>query len=149
MLQQDGKIIYIAPMFTFRHQIRVRYSHTDKMGYVYYARYAEFFEEARVEAFRSIGLSYSKMEEEGMFSPILTLRINYYQPLFYDELVTIETTMPTMPTLRTKFLYKVYNQKGELTADGETSLVFVDGETRKPIRLPEVVEKAFEPFFKQ
>lgn len=134
-------------MFTFRHQIRTRYSHTDKMGYVYYARYAEFFEEARVEAFRSLGLSYASMEDEGIFSPIITLRVNYYQPLYYDELITVEAIVPVKPTLRTKFIFKVYNPAGELTADGETSLVFVDGVTRKPVRIPEAVEKAFEPFF--
>ncbi len=134
-------------MFIYRQKIRTRYNHTDRMGYVYYGRYAEFFEEARVDALRSIGVSYKEMEEEGMYSPVITLRVNYYQPLYYDELITVEAIVPVMPTIRTKFIFKVYNEKGELTADGETSLVFVDGVTRKPVRLPEVVEKALAPFF--
>lgn len=134
-------------MFVYNHQLRVRYSQTDQMGYVYYGRYAEFFEEARAEALRSIGINYRKMEQEGMLLPALTLRVNYYQPLHYDELVTIETTVPTKPLVRIKFLFKVYNEEGNLTADGETSLVFVDGKTRKPIKFPEVVQKAFAPFF--
>ena len=35
-------------------KFRVRYSHTDKMGYLYYGRYANFYEAARVELFRSL-----------------------------------------------------------------------------------------------
>ena len=134
-------------MFSHKHQVRVRYSHTDKMGYVYYARYAEFFEECRMEAFRSLGLQYREMEDGGIFFPILTLRVNYYKPLFYDELATIETTVAHKPGLRIKFTYKVYNEKGELTADGETSITCLDGQTRKPVPMPVIVEKAFEPYF--
>ena len=39
-------------------KFRIRYSHTDKMGYLYYGRYANFYEAARVELFRSLGFSY-------------------------------------------------------------------------------------------
>ena len=39
--------------------IRVRYSDTDQMGYVYYGRYANFYEIARVELFRKLGFTHS------------------------------------------------------------------------------------------
>ena len=44
-------------MIEASHQIRVRYAETDKMGYVYYGNYAMYFEVARVELFRSRGVS--------------------------------------------------------------------------------------------
>ena len=38
-------------------KIRIRYSDTDQMGYVYYGKYANFYEIARVELFRKLGFS--------------------------------------------------------------------------------------------
>lgn len=135
-------------MFTHNTKLRVRYSETDQMGYVYYGRYAEYFEAARVEAFRSLGISYKAMEEQGILMPVLNLNINYYKPLYYDEELRVEVTIPELPTLRIKFIYKVYNSAGELTADGETTLLFVDGVTRKPIRMPAEVTSALETHYK-
>jgi acyl-CoA thioester hydrolase len=45
-------------MFSFEQKIRVRYAETDKMGYVYYGNYAIYFEVARVEALRSLDVSF-------------------------------------------------------------------------------------------
>ena len=40
-------------------KLRVRYSDTDQMGYVYYGRYASYYEVARVELFRNLNNSLS------------------------------------------------------------------------------------------
>ena len=50
-------------MFVHETQIRVRYSETDRMNYVYYGNYPQYFEVGRVEAMRSIGISYKDLEE--------------------------------------------------------------------------------------
>jgi acyl-CoA thioester hydrolase len=135
-------------MFTHNTKIRVRYSETDQMGYVYYGRYAEYFEAGRVEAFRSLGISYKELEEQGIMMPVLNLQVNYYKPLYYDEELTVQVTIPKLPTLRIQFIYKVFNAAGELTADGETTLLFVDAATRKPMRMPAEVTQALEPHYK-
>jgi acyl-CoA thioester hydrolase len=135
-------------MFTHTTKIRVRYSETDQMGYVYYGRYAEYFEAGRVEAFRSLGISYKELEEQGIMMPVLNLQVNYYKPLYYDEELTVQVTIHKLPTLRIQFIYKVFNAAGELTADGETTLLFVDAATRKPMRMPAEVTNALEPHYK-
>ena len=48
-------------------KLRVRYSDTDQMGYVYYGRYASYYEVARVELFRNLGFSYKKIEIDNTF----------------------------------------------------------------------------------
>ncbi|HNK41010.1 MAG TPA: hotdog domain-containing protein, partial [Flavobacteriales bacterium] len=45
-------------MFERACRLRVRYAETDRMGYVYYGVYAQYFEVARVEALRALGISY-------------------------------------------------------------------------------------------
>jgi acyl-CoA thioester hydrolase len=51
--------------FEARIEVRVRYGETDQMGYCYYGNYAQYFEVGRVEALRSFGMTYKKMEENG------------------------------------------------------------------------------------
>ena len=51
-------------------QIRVRYAETDQMGYVYHGNYAAYFEVARTEAFRKLGISYKELEADGVGMPV-------------------------------------------------------------------------------
>ena len=53
-------------MYNHQVDIRIRYAHTDQMGYCYYGNYAQFYEIGRVEALRNLGLSYKKIEESGI-----------------------------------------------------------------------------------
>ena len=63
-------------------KLRVRYSDTDQMGYVYYGRYASFYEVARVELFRNLGFSYKKLDEEGVGMPVIVLESKYILPFY-------------------------------------------------------------------
>ncbi len=65
-------------------RLRVRYGETDQMGYMYYGNYAEFYEVGRVEMLRSLGLTYSAMEESGIKMPVLELKCVYLKPALYD-----------------------------------------------------------------
>ena len=77
------------PLLTFTYQLRSRYSETDKMGYVYYGRYLEYFEVARTEMIRQAGFSYRDLEESGIMLPVIHSEIQYKQPIFYDERMDI------------------------------------------------------------
>jgi len=135
-------------MFKSKIKLRVRYAETDKMGYVYYGNYASYFEVARVEAIRKLGVSYKKMEDDGIALPVLEYAIKYYKPAFYDDELTIETTITELPKLRIHFSYKTYNANTELINEATTTLVFVDRNTEKPCLAPnnfmELIQKYFE-----
>ena len=87
-------------MFNTETKIRVRYAETDRMGYVYYGNYATYFEVARVESLRTMGMTYKEMEDQGIILPVLEYYIKFIKPAFYDDLLTIKTTIPTLPTAR-------------------------------------------------
>ena len=91
----------------FEHQIkfRVLYSDTDKMGYMYYGQYAKYLEMGRVEALRSLGLSYKSMEDTGVMLPVLDLKLKYIKPLYYDDEVTLTTKISEIPGTRIYFEY--------------------------------------------
>ena len=77
-------------------KFRIRYSHTDKMGYLYYGRYANFYEAARVELFRSLGFSYKKLEDEGIGMPVVNMKSKFLHPIMYDELIKVKTYIKTI-----------------------------------------------------
>ena len=118
-------------------QIRVRYAETDQMGYVYYGNYATYFEVARVELLRSIGFTYKKLEEEGIMLPVFEFSIKYFKPAFYDDLLTIKTTLEYNNGARIKFSYEIFNVSGTLLNKAETTLVFIDRNTNRPTSMPE------------
>ena len=134
-------------MFVHTTQVRVRYGETDQMGYAYYGVYAQYYEIGRVEALRSMGVTYKQLEDDGTWLPVHTFNIVYHKPAFYDDLLTIKTTIPEMPTARIRFLFEVKNAKGELLNEGEVVLVFVNKESKKPGPPPvEVYEKLKKHF---
>jgi len=80
-----------AEMYLFETSLRVRYGETDQMGYVYYGNYSQYYEIARVESMRNLGLPYKTVEENGYIMPVVSMFIKYVKPAFYDE-ITLDTT---------------------------------------------------------
>ena len=124
-------------MYTSETTVRVRYAETDKMGYVYYGNYAQYYEVGRVESLRTLGSSYKEMEDNGIMLPVYLCDIKYIKPAVYDDLLVIKTTIKEIPTAKITFDYEIYNQKNELINKGSTSLVFINMTNNKPCAAPE------------
>ncbi len=135
-------------MYNHSIEIRVRYGETDKMGYLYYGNYAEYYEVGRVEAIRNLGLSYKELEDSGISMPVLDLQSTFVKPAHYDDVLTVTTTITDIPKVRALFSYEITNVKDETINFGKTTLIFFDMKRRKPCRAPiELIEK-LAPFFK-
>jgi len=134
-------------MLSFETNVRVRYADTDQMGYVYYGNYATYYEVARVESLRSMGLTYKRLEDEGVMMPVLENHSKYIAPAKYDELLVIKTSIKKKPGVRITFHYEIYNESDKLIHVGETLLVFVDMKTGRPCRQPEIMAKLINPYF--
>ena len=117
------------------------------MGYMYYGNYAEFYEVGRVEMLRSLGLTYSGMEQSGIKMPVLELKCRYLKPALYDEEITVRVIMDKMPGIRIYFRYELFNEKQELINTGETLLVFVNMRSNRPCLPPQDFLDRLKPFF--
>ena len=131
-------------MYSFETKIRVRYGETDQMSFVYYGVYAQYYEVGRVELLRSLGLTYKGLEKMGFALPVVNLNINYKKPAYYDDELTIRTTIKELPSAKITFYYEMLNTKNELLNIGEVVLVFVNKETGKPCFAPEMVINKFK-----
>jgi len=134
-------------MYTHDTKVRVRYGETDQMGYVYYGNYAEYYEVARVEMLRSLGMDYAAMESSGIMMPVLELNCKYIKPALYDQEITIRTTIEQLPGVRIHFKYELFNESGELINIGATTLVFVDMAKKRPCSPPENFMDKLSQFF--
>ena len=134
-------------MFQTSIQVRVRYAETDQMGYVYYGNYATYYEVARVEALRKLGLSYKELEANGVMMPVLENRSKFILPGKYDELLTVKVTIPKMPAVKIIFQYDIYNESEQLIHEGETTLAFINMKSGRPVRMPEEMQKLLSSFF--
>ena len=133
-------------MYVTETKIRVRYAETDKMGYCYYGNYAQYFEVARVEALRELGISYKEMEDNGVILPVLKYNIEYKKPAFYDDVITIKCTVNKMPNVKIVFNYQTFKDE-DLLNEAETTLAFVDIKTNRPIKAPEYILNNFKTYF--
>lgn len=133
-------------MFTFDFPYRVRYADVDQMGYMYYGNYARLYETGRVEALRSLGLSYKTMEQNGTMMPVYDNYSRFIQPTKYDELLTIRVIIKTMPKTRFEFEYEIINEEGVKAHTGKTTLVFVNMRTNRLTTCPDAIVEVLQPF---
>lgn len=123
---------------------RVCYGDTDKMGVVYYANYFEFFERGRTEMMRSAGFPYAKLEELGVFLPVVEAKCRYFAPARYDDLVTLRSAVLELGRIKVRIGTQV-RLADRVLVSGEVTLACVSPE-RKPIRVPPELECACRGF---
>lgn len=127
----------------FETKIVVRYADTDQMGYVYYGKYAEYFEVARVDALKSVGYSYKKIEEQGYMLPVSEYNIKYFKPAFYDDEIIIHTSMEMLSPVKMQFTHQCYIGENKLN-EAKVTLVCIDHTSRKPVSVPEHILAIFK-----
>lgn len=123
-------------------RIRVRYAETDRMGFLHHAQFFVYFEEARTELLRERGATYRDIEDSGFFLVITELGCKYKKPAFYDDLLTIRTTVERVTHVKIVHRYQVLRGE-ELLAEGHSTLACVDREGR-PQGLPETLKRGNE-----
>ncbi len=125
-------------MLVHEYQKRVRYGETDQMGYLYYGHYAQYYEIGRVEMLRSCGLTYREMElEHGIMMPVVSLQMRFVRPAYYDELLTIRTTLRRLPDRFITFEVEIFNPDGKLVNGGSVRLCFVEKASGRTVSAPE------------
>jgi len=126
--------------------IRVRYGETDQMGVVHHGNYALYLEMARIEWLRKLGISYKKMEEDGIVLPVISICLNFKKSACYDDVIKVKTQLKKMPTATIEFDYEITNENGEIITTANTVLAFIDMKTKKPMRAPKYILESLKEF---
>ena len=127
---------------------RVRYRECDPMSVAYHTFYLDYFEEARTEALRDIGLPYKQLEDSGIIMPVVEASVRYLAPARYDDMLEIETVFEGIPRVRVTISYTVRRENEDtVLATGTVVLCFVDIKRGRPIPAPKAIRDAFSSKF--
>jgi acyl-CoA thioester hydrolase len=108
-------------------KIVVRYNETDKMGIVHHSQYVNYFEIARTDFVRQAGISYRRIEEEGLMMPVLGINVQYHTPALYDDTILVETSIKAYDSIKMMFDYKIYRETDrKLLVEGSSSHCWTD-----------------------
>lgn len=126
-------------------RVRVRYKETDQMGIAHHSNYIVWFEIGRTDLCRAAGYSYADIEARGFLLVVTEVNCVYRSPFRYDEEVVIVTSVAGAGSRSVTFAYRLYGDSGtELRASGFSQHVWLDRETRKPVRGESEVVAAFQ-----
>lgn len=128
--------------------IRVRYADTDKMQFVYNGKYLEYFEVGRTELLRASGLSYSEVENAGYQLPLIEAGVKYFSPGKYDDILNIEATVKELFSAKVHIEYRITRDgTDELIAEGFTTHMFINSDTKKAVKPPKIYIDTLKPYF--
>ena len=126
--------------------IRVYYEDTDAGGVVYHANYLNFAERGRTEFLRQTGFENHQLDkEQGIIFVVRHLEIDYVKTAHLDDYLQMETTITELKN-SSFIMHQCVKKDGELIADMRVVLVTVSAETYTPVRLPENIKEAFQPY---
>lgn len=129
---------------------RVIYGDTDAAGVVYNANFLRYFEIGRTELMREWVCTYREIEQQGIFLPVTECYTRFKAPAFYDDLLTIETSITELKKLTCRFNYRICREipgaeRQQLLVKGYTVHAAVTREG-KLTRLPEDIIRKLELF---
>lgn len=123
---------------SFTSDIRVRYAETDAMKVVYHGNYITYFEEARTNLFRSMGIIYSEIEKQGLYLVVLEAHAGYRRSAVYDDVLQVKASMSELPAMKLIIDYEITRKDStEVLVTGRTLHAFVNAATGRPVRPPE------------
>jgi len=135
------------PPFKFGAQTRVGFSDTDAQGIVYYGRYLPYFDLARVEYHRNLGLLGMDIGEEGQEFVMRAVAVEYLAPAVFDDLIEVYVRMSRIGRTSVTYELAAYRERDDLLMVTATqTLVLVDLDERKPVPIPDSYKDAIRAF---
>jgi len=129
-------------------KISVRYAETDQMGIVHHSVYPIWYEAARTEAIKKIGITYSALEKHGIMTPLVELNCKYIMPAEYEDVLTITVEISKLTPARVVFNYQVLKHGIDKPINTGSTIHAWVGKNLRPINLkkeyPEIFEKVSE-----
>jgi acyl-CoA thioester hydrolase len=124
------------PPFKYSALARVGFSDTDAQGIVYYGRYMPFFDLARVEYTRHLGLLFHAYGDCQFV--MRAASVEYHAPARFDDLLEVFVRTRRIGRTSVTTAYAVHRVEDEaFMCEAEQTLVFVDLAARRPVQVPE------------
>jgi acyl-CoA thioester hydrolase len=133
--------------FKFSARTRVGFSDTDAQGIVYYGRYLPYFDLARVEYLRKLGLLGMEIGEPGVEFVTRACTIEYHAPAVFDDELEVFVRVARIGRTSATYECAAYRARDDaLMVTASLTLVLVDLDERKPCEIPKEFRDAIQSF---
>jgi acyl-CoA thioester hydrolase len=109
------------------------------MGFMHHSNYFKYFETARWELFRNIGIPYTEIEAEGIILPVTESAVKYIYPALYDQEIRITTRIKSFRGARIEFEYRSINEAGAFINEASITVACVNKSTGKACLPPKKI----------
>ena len=130
------------PPFRFSHTVRVGFDETDAQGVVYYGRYMPYFDRARVEYLRHLGLLHASPSDREFV--MRANRVSYTAPARFDDLLEVFVRVERIGTSSVVFQFSACDDHGGELCSAEQVVVLIDVTTRRPVTVGEAYRSAVD-----
>ncbi|MDD1795352.1 tol-pal system-associated acyl-CoA thioesterase [Enterovibrio sp. ZSDZ42] len=127
-----------SPPFSW--PIRVYYEDTDTGGLVYHANYIKYFERARTELLRSIGVNQQTLFEENTAFVVRHMDMDFFKGATLDEALTVQTMVSELRRVSMTFCQDLVNSNGDVLCRATVKVACIDSEKKKPKSIPTSIQ---------
>jgi acyl-CoA thioester hydrolase len=125
----------------------VGFSDADAQGIVYYGRYLPYFDLARVEYHRSLGVLGMDTGAGGDEFVMRACAIEYFAPAVFDDLIDVYTRTARLGRTSVTYEFEAYRARDDVRMVSATqTVVLVDLEERRPVPIPDSYREAIRAF---
>jgi acyl-CoA thioester hydrolase len=135
-------------MIEYTTPIYVRYGETDQMGRAHHSSFVLWFELARMNLLREIGVPYGELEKKGYFLPVAEIQIIYKKAVTFEEKIRVVARINKIPKARIRITYRALNIRNELVAEGNSMHIFMKS-NGTPQRPPKIFRDRVPQLFKE
>ena len=130
----------------FEHAVRVYWEDTDAGGIVFYANYLKFFERARTEWLRSLGIEQSALRAStGGIFVVSETSVRYLRPARLDDELLVTARLEAGGRASLIIAQQATMKRdGSLLCEGTIRIGWVDAERLRPARIPPTILEALE-----
>ena len=124
--------------------IVVRYAETDQMGIVHHSNYPIWYEVARTELIKQMGLTYSEMEQQGLILPLIELQSKYISAAYYEDRLIVEAELKKVTGVKMEIEYAVYREDDETPINVGKTIHALVGRNLTPVNVSKQVPDIYQ-----
>ena len=128
-----------------RSKIKVRYAETDQMGIAHHSNYPIWYEVARTDLMKKMGMTYTQIEEQGLIVPLLELQCKYISAAYFEDNLIVEASLKNATAVELEFEYAIFREGDEKPLNVGRTLHALVGKDLRPVNVkkeyPELYQK--------
>ncbi len=124
---------------TFEWPVTVYYEDTDAGGVVYHSNYLKFFERARTELLRTVGVSQHTLLEQNLGFVVRHMDIDFLQGARLDDQLIVKTSINELKKASLTFCQEIVNPEGKILCKAMVKVACINSQKMRPMAMPQSI----------